>query len=98
MRTAFSLVFCLALATAAAAQSAVTGVVRDESGAVIPGATVFVRGTSGLEQQAVTGPDGRFVIVRALGGQATLVVRAGGFAEKTQTITAGENEIVVRGR
>ena len=81
MRSVLTVFACLAMATAAAAQSAVTGVVRDESGGVISGATVQVRGASGLEQQAVTGPDGRFAIVRELGGQATVVVRSGGFAE-----------------
>jgi outer membrane receptor protein involved in Fe transport len=95
MRTLLSVFFCLALATAAAAQSVVTGVVRDESGGVISGASVLVRGASGLEQQTVTGPEGRFAIVRALGGQATLVVRAGGFAEKTQAITVGDIEVVL---
>jgi outer membrane receptor protein involved in Fe transport len=95
MRSVLTLIVYFALATAAAAQSAVTGVIRDESGGVIAGATVMVRGASGLEQQFVTGPDGRFAIVRALGGQATLVVRAGGFAEKTQAVKAGENEVIL---
>lgn len=95
MRSVWTIFFCLALATAAAGQSAVSGVVKDESGGVISGATVVVRGPSGLEQQAVTGPDGRFAIVRALGGQATLVVRAVGFAEKSQPIGAGEIDIVL---
>jgi outer membrane receptor protein involved in Fe transport len=95
MRSVLTVLCCLALATAAAAQSAVTGTVRDETGGVISGATVLVRGPSGLEQQAVTGPDGRFAIVRALGGQATLVVRAVGFAETSHAVTGGEAEIVL---
>ena len=47
MRTALVLVFSLALATAAAAQSAVSGVVRDEAGGAVSGASVSVLGTSG---------------------------------------------------
>jgi outer membrane receptor protein involved in Fe transport len=95
MRSVLTFFFCLAMATAAAGQSAVSGIVKDQTGGVISGATVLVRGPSGLEQRAVTGPDGRFVIVRALGGQATLVVRAVGFAEKSQTIGNGDVDIVL---
>ncbi|HLG56796.1 MAG TPA: carboxypeptidase-like regulatory domain-containing protein, partial [Vicinamibacterales bacterium] len=81
MRIAAFLVFSLALATAAAAQSSVSGVVRDEDGGVVSGASVLVFGTSGLAQQTVSGPDGRFALGMASAGDLTLVVRAGGFAE-----------------
>src|SRR6478736_1293269 len=76
------------------ADPAITGVVRDTSGGAVPGASVILQTSAGAEQQTVTGPDGRFVIDKAPSGPATLVVRAGGFAEKRQPITAA-NEIEV---
>jgi outer membrane receptor protein involved in Fe transport len=78
------------------AQAGVTGIVRDTSGGAVAGASVTVRTDSGADQQTVTGPDGRFVLDRATEGPATLVVRAGGFAEKQQPLTgAGEIEVVL---
>jgi len=76
------------------ADPAITGVVRDTSGGAVPGASVTIQTSGGAGQQTVTGPDGRFTIDKAPDGQATLVVRAGGFAEKRQPITAA-NEIEV---
>jgi outer membrane receptor protein involved in Fe transport len=90
------LAICLAAAAAPAAQSVVTGVVRDESGGVVSGASVGARSTAGVEQQTVTGPDGRFTIIRALPPDAVLVVRAGGFAETVQPVSgATEIEVVL---
>lgn len=85
------------LPSAASAQTArLEGIVRDASGAVIPGATVIVRTPAGIEQQTFTGPDGRFTIPRVASGQATLVIRAGGFAEREQPIPeGGEIEVVL---
>ncbi|HXH25635.1 MAG TPA: carboxypeptidase-like regulatory domain-containing protein, partial [Vicinamibacterales bacterium] len=88
------------LPAAASAQTAagtrLAGVVRDASGAVISGAAVIVRTPSGIEQQTLTGPDGRFTVERAASGQATLVIRAGGFAEREQPIPeAGEIDVVL---
>ena len=68
---------------------AVTGRVRDGSGGVVVGATVLVRSASGLEQQTVTGPDGRFTARVAAPDDLLLIVRAEGFAEKRQPLTAG---------
>jgi outer membrane receptor protein involved in Fe transport len=95
MRTAAFLVFSLFLATAAAAQSSVSGVVRDEDGGVVSGASVLVLGTSGLAQQTLSGPDGRFALATAPAGDLTLVVRAGGFAEWTQPLSATREVDVV---
>jgi len=79
----------------ALAQSAVTGVVKDTTGGAVSGATVIVRTASGDEQQAVSGPDGRFRLDNVPSG-ATLIVRAGGFAPKEQALTAnGELEVVL---
>src|SRR5687767_8688225 len=96
MRILLTVLLCLA-PVAAAAQSAVTGVVRDQSGGVVSGASVAIRGAGGnVEQQTVTGLDGRFAFDKALSGQPTLVVRAGGFAEKTQPLAGnGDVEVVL---
>ena len=66
-----------------------SGVVHDSLGGAVSGATVVVRAQSGPERQVTTGPDGRFTI-EVPDGELTLVVRAGGFAEKTQRITAND--------
>ena len=78
---------CLALSLV---QQTVTGVVRDQSGGVVSGATVIVRTNSGTEAQTVTGPDGRFTLETAPSAGATLVIRAGGFAEKRQPVSSSE--------
>jgi outer membrane receptor protein involved in Fe transport len=74
-------------AASAAATPSLTGVVRDATGRVVPDATVILRSTSGGERQAVTAPDGQFTILRPDAGVVVLIVRAGGFAEKRQTLT-----------
>ena len=94
MRTALVLAFTLALATAAAAQSALSGIVRDEANGVVSGASVTVLGTNGVEQQTVTGPDGRFTLSEVPSGSVTIIVRAGGFAEWSGAV-APSNEVSV---
>ena len=74
--------FLLALAA-----SSVSGVVHDSTGGVVSGAAVIVRLGSGPEQRVTTGPDGRFAVEAPGSGDATVVVRAGGFAEKTERVT-----------
>lgn len=83
MRTASLLAFLLFFALSASAQTGVSGVVKDSSGGVVAGAAVIARGPSGSDQQTVTGPDGRFSFASVPSG-ATIVVRASGFAEKSQ--------------
>ena len=84
--------FILALAA-----SSLSGVVRDTTGGAVPGAAVIVRPASGPERQTFTGADGRFTIETPETGEVTIVVRAGGFAEKTQKASAsnGAIEIIV---
>ncbi|MCC6990525.1 MAG: TonB-dependent receptor plug domain-containing protein, partial [Acidobacteria bacterium] len=79
----------------AQAVSGITGVVKDTNGQVIVGASVSVRTPSGGLQQTVTDGDGRFVIANAPDGAATLVVKAPGFADAQQAVTAGEMEVVL---
>ena len=95
MRKFLVLILCLLAPAAALAQSAVSGVVRDQSGAVVSGAAVVVRSAAGVEQQTVTGPDGRFTVDRVVPGQTTLVVRAGGFAEHVQPLGGSDSVDVV---
>ena len=52
------------LLTLALAQAPLTGIVKDPSGAAVPGATVTIRTDSGPAAQTVTGPDGRFTFDR----------------------------------
>jgi hypothetical protein len=58
----------------------ISGVVTDNGGGVIPGATVVVKnvGTS-LVRETVTGPDGTFVITNLLRGTFDLTVTVQGF-------------------
>jgi outer membrane receptor protein involved in Fe transport len=76
-------------------QSALTGVVLDPTGLPIPGATVIVRSANRTDEQTVTGADGRFRLEKKPAAGATLIVRAGGFAEKHQPINGDQIEIVV---
>jgi outer membrane receptor protein involved in Fe transport len=71
------------------AAAAVTGIVKDSTGGAVSGASVVVMTPTGVEQQTVTGPDGRFTIDRQGTEQVTIIVKAGGFAE--QALTLEEN-------
>jgi outer membrane receptor protein involved in Fe transport len=97
MRTALVFALFLALSTPAglAAQAAVSGIVKDEAGGAVSGAVVLVIGSSGLAQQTVSGPDGRFTLAMPPTGDLTLIVRAGGFAEWTQSVPANREIDVV---
>jgi outer membrane receptor protein involved in Fe transport len=95
MRQLVTFLFVLVLPALAGAQSALTGVVRDELGGVVSGATVVARGPGGSAPQTVTGPDGRFSL-EITETAVSLVVRAGGFAEKIQAVSGGgEVEVVL---
>ena len=78
------------------AAPAVSGVVKDSSGGAISGAAVLIQTPSGVQQQTVTGPDGRFTFDTTPNGEATLVVRAGGFGEAQRPISgSAEMDIVL---
>jgi outer membrane receptor protein involved in Fe transport len=90
------LVLALVTAVAAFAQSSVSGVVQDQSGAVVSGASVTAVSGTRVLSRTVTGPDGRFALDNVPASGAELVVRAGGFAEKTQPLTPnGPVEVVL---
>lgn len=66
----------------------VRGIVRDESGAVVPGAVVFVRSPSGAERYTVTGKEGQFALAGFPTGSFEIIVRASGFADYRKSVEA----------
>ena len=70
----------------ALAASTLSGVVHDSSGGVVAGAAVIVKSANGPDRQTVTGPDGRFSVDTPDTGEVTVIVRAGGFGERTQKV------------
>ena len=75
---------------ATATGTTLSGVVRDGSGRAVSGATVILRLASGAERQVVTSADGAFSLPDPSSGAATLIVRAGGFAEARRPIAGSE--------
>jgi outer membrane receptor protein involved in Fe transport len=73
------------------AEPAVTGVVKDSTGRTVAAAAVVLKTDAGVEQRTVTGPDGRFSFPEAPSGNATITVKASGFAEATQTVTGTQD-------
>ena len=87
------MIAALALLAALAADGSISGVVHDSTGGVISGAAVIVRAGAGTEHRGTTGPDGRFTIDAPETGQLTVIVRAGGFAEKTEQVPAAHGDL-----
>ncbi len=80
---------------AALAGGSITGVVQDASGAVVAGASITVHTSEG-DRKAVSGTDGRFLVESPAPGTVTIIVRAPGFAEKTQqTETSAASNLTV---
>lgn len=76
-----------ALVTAEAQQGRVTGVVRDASGGVLPGAVVTVStATSAAPVSATAGPDGSFSVA-VPPGTYTVTASMAGFRRATRTVT-----------
>ena len=82
MRIAVALMLVVMSASFASAQNAaLTGTVRDGSGAVVPGSTVVVRQPGNAFERIVeSGRDGRFTVSPIANGEYTLDVIAPGFA------------------
>src|SRR5436190_16838306 len=80
------MVLALLLSLSLAAAPSVTGVVKDSSGGAVSGAAVLIQTSAGVQQQTVTGPDGRFSFATSPSEPSTLVVRAGGFGEVQKPI------------
>ncbi|HYE84809.1 MAG TPA: TonB-dependent receptor [Vicinamibacterales bacterium] len=78
--------FVLSLSSLASAQQSLTGVVRDGSGAVVPGTTVVIRQDGKAFERVVdTGRDGRFTVSPIDAGQYSIEAIAAGFAVATAT-------------
>lgn len=78
--------------------ASISGVVSDETGAVIPGASVSIRNReTGFTRSATTGTDGRYSFVSVPIGGYEITVEAGTFAKYVQTgvvLVANQNAVV----
>ncbi len=84
MRKILAAVAVAFMAASVFAQSAaVTGVVADETGGSLPGATVVVSGSGGA-RTGFTGSDGKFSVVPAGNGPYKVAVSMPGFASQTK--------------
>src|SRR6185436_18287383 len=91
------LLLCL-LARSAAAQTTATieGTVTDTTGAVVPGATVKVSGTTlASERTATTGAEGVYRVTALPAGNYTLDISASGFATRTVPFELTLNRVLV---
>ncbi len=73
---------CLAGTTSAWAQSdngSINGFVRDQSGAMVPGASVTVRNQTGLERRSTTNDSGYFIVTNIPPGLYAISVEFPGF-------------------
>src|SRR5262249_23540976 len=92
VRTAWCLLVACACAAAAAAQTRattadLTGVVYDQSKAVLPGVTVTATNTDTNQSRSATSDAvGRFVIVSLRPGAYTVKAESSGFGARTQTV------------
>ena len=80
--------FTVAAPLAAAQSGVVGGVVADETGAVLPGATVTLRGGPGGSQETLTDATGRFAFQGLASGAYTVTAFLSGFGEVTTDAVA----------
>ena len=88
------MVLALLLSLSLAAAPSVTGVVKDSSGGAVSGASVVLQTPAGVQQQTVTGPDGRFSFDTTPSEPTTLVVRASSGAKGAPRAAARESKEV----
>jgi hypothetical protein len=96
----FALGFALALAASAAGQAttgSIRGQVRDQQGAVIPGATVTIRNVdTNFERTATTNDDGQFLLTNLPIGNYELTVELAGFTKYVRSgLTLAVNQDAV---
>ena len=98
MKRVFAIVaLWLAVAGPSSAQQAagtVSGTVVDETGGVLPGATVTLSGP-GVSKTAVTGSDGEYRFTGVPAGSYKLTVTMAGFGAASQDVTASETGVEV---
>src|SRR5947207_14537118 len=83
---AAGLIFCCASAARAQVTGSIAGIVRDSSGAVLPGATVTVRGPA-LRRESVsvvTTPEGVYRVLLVPPGVYDVTVELDGFSPQTR--------------
>src|SRR5687767_14733111 len=72
--------------------AAMTGIIRDQTGAVVPNATVAIRNeATGLERRVTTNQDGYYIATNLPPGLYTVSVEASGFKKyesKNNQLTA----------
>lgn len=86
VRFVLAVVVLILSASSAFAQQALSGVVRDSSGAVVPGATVIVRHPGQAFERIVdSGRDGRFTVAPIDAGEYSVEAVAAGFASARAT-------------
>src|SRR5438477_1563433 len=82
LRVAAGAVLLCALSAATFAQNraSLRGLVQDEFGASIVGATVTLTDAKGVQKTATTGPDGAYAFNALTAGKYTVVAASAGFA------------------
>jgi hemoglobin/transferrin/lactoferrin receptor protein len=87
MRVRVCVCVLAALCAASAAWAAtISGVVSDETGAILSGARVALRDVSGREVVQTTGTDGKYRFDQAAEGTYLLIVTRAGFAQGARTV------------
>src|SRR5450830_329694 len=87
----------LALPSTAAAQTQngrIAGVVTDESGAVLPGATVTLKGVGAAVRTAATDATGRYAIADVAPGTYDLTIEMSGFKPQASKVTVAADQTV----
>ena len=87
MKTILTVLLVFSCSAPAFAQTSLTGVIRDASGAVVPGATVIVRQAGrAFERILDSGRDGRFEVTPVEAGEYQIEAIAAGFAVASTTV------------
>jgi Fe(3+) dicitrate transport protein len=95
VRTLLAGVFLLSSVSSSWAQQTLSGIVRDGSGAPVPGVTVIVRDQAGTDlKTTVTGADGRFAVAQSAGQRVTVTAMLEGFAAASASVQLPQGDAV----
>ena len=78
-------IFMAQIAIHAQTTGSITGTVTDQNGAVVPGATVKIKGAAGQEWSIVTNDSGGYRVPSVANGVYVITISASGF--KTSTVS-----------